>query len=165
MPHRPLPSHIAETIRFKKSQYCRFADTHEWPSFRALFNPNVTVTFCDLDGNVVTENGATYSFAGIDEFVGFFSKAFETQQTIHLVGPGELEFVEGSNEREVSAVWPLIYHAASLGVSEGWSGTGGGHYHEIWRKVEGEKGWVIASLRFVRAYWKVQGLGEEDFGG
>ncbi|KAL4937922.1 hypothetical protein BDV06DRAFT_226498 [Aspergillus oleicola] len=125
----PLPYDIAETIRLKKSQYCRFADTHHWSSWRALFHPNVRATFNNLDGSVIIQNDFAYSFNSADELVSFFSKSFETQQTIHIVGPGELTFTSGEKD-EVSAVWPMVYHAASHGAVGGWSGIGGGHYHE-----------------------------------
>ncbi|KAL4792603.1 hypothetical protein BDV19DRAFT_391909 [Aspergillus venezuelensis] len=149
-----LPYETAETIRLKKSQYCRFADTHEWDHWRALFHPSVKARFCNLDGSVITQDNFTYSFDSVDELVSFFSKSFETQQAIHVVGPGELVFTSEEKD-EVSAVWPMIYHAASHDIVDGWSGTGGGHYHEIWRVFEGE--WVIAELKYVRGYFKMQG--------
>ncbi|KAI9373565.1 hypothetical protein BJX61DRAFT_541626 [Aspergillus egyptiacus] len=156
-PFTPLPYTLSETIRHRKSQYCRFADTHDWPSFTSLFSPDLEAKFTGPDGEVpVTENGVTYSFSSRDEFVAFFSGAFETQQTIHLVGPGELEQVA---EDEIRAVWSLVYFSASPGAVGGWIGNGGGHYHETWKR--GEDGeWVIQKLKMVRAFWKVQVLGE-----
>ncbi|KAL4881186.1 hypothetical protein BJY04DRAFT_61495 [Aspergillus karnatakaensis] len=147
---------LCETLRQRKAQYCRAADTHDWSSFASLLHPTITAQFTDPTGAVVTENGVTYSFANRDEFVSFFQKAFETQQTIHIVGPGEFEFTTADDENEVRAVWSVVYHAASLGVQGGWTGTGGGRYHEVWKKIDGE--WVIASLRMERGFWKVQTL-------
>ncbi|KAL4739037.1 hypothetical protein BDV11DRAFT_205441 [Aspergillus similis] len=132
MMSRPPP--LAETIRSRKSQYCRFADTQDFTSWATVFSPSVTAKFCDPQGSPLTENGATYSFSNRD------------QLTIHVVGSGELHFVEGTDEQEISAIWPVIYHAASLGVSGGWSGTGGGHYYGTWGVEDGE--WVIKSLKF-----------------
>ncbi|CBF87456.1 hypothetical protein AN9351.2 [Aspergillus nidulans FGSC A4] len=138
----PVPPSLAETIRSRKSQYCRFADTQDFASWATVFSPSVTAQFCDPQGSVVIENGATYSFDNRD------------QLTIHVVGSGELHFVDGTDEQGISAIWPVIYHAASHGVSGGWSGTGGGHYYETWGVEDGE--WVIKSLKFVRGYWRVQ---------
>ncbi|KAL3477398.1 hypothetical protein BJX99DRAFT_125603 [Aspergillus californicus] len=146
-----VPYEIAETLRFKKSQYCRSADTHDWETFASLFLPSLTATFTGPDGEIITENGVTYSFATRAEFVSFFRNALELQQTVHVVGPGELERV---SEDEVVAIWGVVYHAASPGVVGGWSGTGGGQYHEVWKRVEGD--WFMASLKLVRGYWKVQ---------
>ncbi|KIA75372.1 hypothetical protein HK57_00155 [Aspergillus ustus] len=152
-----LPYEVAETLRFKKSQYCRFADTHDWDSFASLMLPSLSASFTGPDGEIATENGVRYYFATRDEFVAFFRAAFETQQTIHVVGPGELRRV---SEDEVSAIWSVVYHAASHGVTGGWKGSGGGQYHETWKKVDGE--WRMASLKMVRVYWKVQQLGEGE---
>lgn len=146
-----VPYEIAEVIRLKKSQYCRFADTHDWAGFDNIFLPSLQASFNAPDGAVLVENGVTFSFDGREAFVGFFAKAFETQQTIHVVGPGELSLVAGD---EVRAVWPATYHAASLGSKGGWRGTGGGYYREVWKKVDGD--WFMASLKFERWFWRVQ---------
>ncbi|KAL5338236.1 hypothetical protein BJX70DRAFT_398950 [Aspergillus crustosus] len=149
------PPETCEKLRQRKAQYCRSADTHDWATFTSLLHPSITAQFTSPSGEVITENGVTYSFANRDEFVSFFRDSLETQQTIHIVGPGEFEFVS-LDEKQVSAVWSVVYHAASLGVQGGWTGTGGGRYHEVWKRVGGE--WVIVSLRMERGFWKVQML-------
>lgn len=146
-----VPYEIAEVIRLKKSQYCQFADTHDWAGFDNIFLPSLQASFHAPGGEVLVEHGVTFSFEGREAFVGFFAKAFETQQTIHVVGPGELSLVAGD---EVRAVWPATYHAASLGSKGGWRGTGGGYYREVWKKVDGD--WFMASLKFERWFWRVQ---------
>ncbi|KAL2848781.1 hypothetical protein BJX68DRAFT_276277 [Aspergillus pseudodeflectus] len=148
-----LPYDLAESLRLKKSQYCRFADTHDWDGFASLTLPTLAATFTNPDGEVATEIGVRYEFSSRDEFVAFFRTAFETQQTIHIVGPGELTRV---SEDEIRAVWGVVYHAASPGVTGWWKGTGGGHYHETWRRVEGE--WLMESLKMFRGFWKVSQL-------
>lgn len=129
---------------------------------------------------MINEGGAVFSFSSREEFVAFFKAAFETQQTMHVLsGSGEMEMemqmqmqVGGSSgdgdsdkdkhgdkngqqegKGEVKTVWGVVYQAASKDVSGGWSGTGGGHYYETWRVVDGE--WMIVELRFQRIYWKV----------
>jgi hypothetical protein len=72
---------------------------------------------------------------------------------IHIDGPGELT---RDSEDEIRAVRGVVYHAASHGVTGGWKGTGGEHYHERWRRVEGK--WLLASLKMVRGFWKVSQL-------
>jgi hypothetical protein len=81
--------------------------------------PILAATFTNPDGEVATENAVRYEFSSRDEFVAFFRAVFETQQTTHTVGPGELTRV---SEDEVSAVWSVVYHAASRGVTGGWKG-------------------------------------------
>ncbi|KAL4919659.1 hypothetical protein BDW62DRAFT_199674 [Aspergillus aurantiobrunneus] len=150
-----VPYEVAETIRLKKSQYCRFADTRQWEAWGNLFIPSIKATFHNPDGSLITEGNTAFSFESRDELILYFRAAFETQQAIHIVGPGELQRL---GEDEVSAVWPVVYHAASRGVDGGWSGTGGGHYYEGWKRIGDD--WFIARFKFVREYWNVQGLGE-----
>jgi hypothetical protein len=60
-------------------------------------------------------------------------------------------------EDEVAAVWAVSYQLGSAGVElEGVAEVaeiGGGHYHEVWKKVDGQ--WVIASLKFFTCFKKV----------
>ncbi|KAL4781770.1 hypothetical protein BJX76DRAFT_369614 [Aspergillus varians] len=156
MPQIP-PYEIAETLRLRKSQYCRLLDTHDWKAWGELFLPTATATFNNPDGSIMTENNTALSFDSRHAMVSFFSKVFDALQTTHVVGAGELTRV---SEDEVRAIWPATYHAASQGVAGGWTGTGGGQYHEVWKRVEGE--WFIGEFRLVRSYWKVQSLGESE---
>lgn len=146
-----VPPSTADTLHHRKAQCCRFADTKDWSSFRTLFLPTATAKFTETDGSVIKEDGKALSFETLDSLIDYFSNAFAKQQTMHMTGPGEVELLD---EDSVKAVWPVIYHAGSRGVIGGWGGSGGGHYHEVWRRVEGE--WLIAELVFVRTYWKVQ---------
>ncbi|KAB8067840.1 hypothetical protein BDV29DRAFT_162971 [Aspergillus leporis] len=34
-----LPYELSKTPRLKKSQYCRYADTHDWDRFASLSGP------------------------------------------------------------------------------------------------------------------------------
>ncbi|KAL4758913.1 uncharacterized protein BDW70DRAFT_169825 [Aspergillus foveolatus] len=158
MPSKPVPCEVAEAIRLRKSQYCRFAGTHKWTGFRDIFLPSIKATFHNPDGSIVVENNVPFSFGSRDTFIDFFASAFETQQTINSVAPGELEFAEDAagDEYEVKAVWPVTYYAGSRELVGRWSGIGGGYYFETWKRVDGE--WFMASLRFERWYWKVTGV-------
>jgi hypothetical protein len=78
--------------------------------------PSLTATFTNPDGTIAIEKGVRYEFNIRDEFVAFFRAAFETQQTIHTVDPGELTRVSAD---EISAIWSVLYHAASHGVTGG----------------------------------------------
>jgi hypothetical protein len=76
--------------------------------------PSLKALYTSPDGKIATENSVEYYFATRDEFVAFFCAAFETHQTIHVVAPGELRRVP---DDEVSAIWSVVYHAASHGVA------------------------------------------------
>ncbi|PLB39860.1 uncharacterized protein BDW47DRAFT_102550 [Aspergillus candidus] len=144
---------ITHSISTKKHQYCRYADTNQWHLMSTILAPNLRATFVDADDQVITEGGATFSFDSRDAFVAFFAAAFETQQTMHVLsGSGEMTMSSPEGE-EVKTLWGVVYQAASKEVQGGWAGTGGGHYFETWRVVDGE--WMIVELKFQRIYWKV----------
>ena len=141
----------AEIIRRKKTQYCRFADSNQWHLFDKIALSDATFTFVGPDGALINEGGVNYSFSNREDFVTFFQKAFETIQSIHNFGPGELE---QTGPDEVKAIWTIIYHAGPKGANAKNHGTGGGHYHEIWKR-QGDD-WFLADLKFHRLYWIVR---------
>jgi hypothetical protein len=151
----PSPA-TAERIRYKKSQYTRFADSKQWARFDTIFVPDATMTFVGADGNVVsTPDGATpYSWRSRESWVAFFEKAFADLQVIHLVGPGELDQV---GPDEVRAVFTVMYHSGPIGDTGQGNGqpheTGGGHYHETW--VRRGDDWFCKDLWMQRLYHRV----------
>jgi hypothetical protein len=151
----PSPA-IAERIRYKKSQYTRFADSKKWTRFDTIFVPDATMTFVGAGGNVVsTPDGATpYSWHSRESWVAFFEKAFANLQVIHLVGPGELDQV---GPDEVKAVFTVLYHSGPIDdKGEGTAQpheTGGGHYHETW--VRRGDDWFCKDLWMQRLYHRV----------
>lgn len=152
----PSPD-IAERIRYKKSQYTRFADSKQWTRFDTIFLPDATMTFVDADAKVVsTPDGATpYSWHSRESWVAFFEKAFADLQVIHLVGPGEFEQV---GPDDVKAVFTVLYHAGPLDKKDGKEKeqpheTGGGHYHETW--VRRGEDWFCKDLWMQRLYHRV----------
>ncbi|ROW11134.1 hypothetical protein VMCG_01386 [Cytospora schulzeri] len=142
----------AEIIRRKKTQYCRFADTNQWHLFDKIALPEATFKFVELGGEIISQGGVDYCWSNREDFCAFFSKAFESIQSIHNFGPGELE---QTGPDEVNAIWTVMYHAGPKGSTDvKHHGTGGGHYHEIWRR-QGDD-WFLADLRFERSYWIVR---------
>ena len=85
-----------------------------------------------------------------DDWTAFFSNENKDLQAIHNVGPAEMEQV---SENEIKAVFPLIYHVGSKEPDSGFHGTGGGYYHETWKKVGDD--WFMETLKMDRLYWKV----------
>ncbi|KAL6238337.1 hypothetical protein BDW75DRAFT_237436 [Aspergillus navahoensis] len=156
------PYSIAETIRYRKSQYSRFSDTAQWPLFSALLHPSLTASFHNPNGSLIVSpaDGFEYSFSSREDYVEFWSRSNAGSRTIHVVGPGELSMLgegEDGDGDEISAVWGVSWLAQTgsleTGVSSGnriGVGLGGGHYHEVWRRVEGE--WVIVDLKLVLAF-------------
>lgn len=73
---------VAEIIRTKKTQYCRFADTNQFHLYDKIAFPNATFKFAGPDGEVLNENGIIYSWENLETFCASFTKAFETQQVV-----------------------------------------------------------------------------------
>ncbi|GKT56998.1 bile acid 7-alpha protein [Colletotrichum tofieldiae] len=154
MPEKPTISpETAEIIRRKKAQYCRFADGLEWDRFDTIMLPDFVFEGLDTDGAVLVQNGVRYRWESRDAWVAHFSEAFKAMQTMHLVDPGDLEQVA---EDEVRAVFGVVYFGGTRGTEAGLHSTGGGHYYETWKKVDGD--WFMASSSMKRLYSKVQGV-------
>ncbi|KAI1047802.1 hypothetical protein LB505_012841 [Fusarium chuoi] len=145
-----VSSEAAAIIQRKKAQYCRFADSNQWDRFDSIMLPNATFLFHNPDGSVITKGDIEYSWSSTKDWVAFFENEFKTMQTIHIVGPAEMEQIAPD---EIKAIWAVTYHAGTKEHEGGVHGTGGGHYHETWRKVGDD--WFMESLRMERLYWKV----------
>ncbi|KAF4443311.1 hypothetical protein F53441_11463 [Fusarium austroafricanum] len=140
----------AAIIQRKKAQYCRFADSNQWDRFDTIMLPNATYLFHDPDGSVITKGETEYSWSSREDWAAFFKNEFKEMQTIHIVGPAEMEQTAPD---EIKAIWAVVYHAGTKEHEGGIHGTGGGHYYETWKKVGDD--WYMADLRMERLYWKV----------
>ncbi|ESU05121.1 hypothetical protein SNK03_000048 [Fusarium graminearum] len=120
-------------IQQKKAKYCRLADTQQW----------------DIR-HVITQNGVTYAWSSLADWAAFFNNANKDLQAIHNIGPAEMEQISPD---EIKANWSVIYHVGNKEPDSGAHGTGGGYYHETWRKVGDD--WFMETLRMDRLYWKL----------
>jgi hypothetical protein len=142
---------IAQIITTKKLQYCRFADTHQWEKFDQVALPECTYEYSD-HGNLIVDHGFQYAWASTAKFTAFFSAAFETLQTMHLVGPGEFGYTKPDMD-EIEAIFPVVYHSAlakTATSTQGVTGSGGGHYYEIYKRVGDD--WLMSKCRMDRIY-------------
>ncbi|EMR69277.1 hypothetical protein MGN70_013799 [Eutypa lata] len=138
---------VAEIIRRKKTQYCRFADTSQWELFGQIALPEAILEFYE-HGALISQGGTDWSFTR-DRFIAFCSAAWKDSQTAHMVGPGELKQI---NPDEVEAVWNGTYHVGAKGSDSGVFFTGGGYYTETWKRKGDD--WFIQHMRFDRLFWK-----------
>ncbi|KAL3440284.1 hypothetical protein BJX65DRAFT_314943 [Aspergillus insuetus] len=151
------PYEVAEIIRHNKSTYVRAVDTKQWDLFVSVLHPSLAASLHNPDGSVSICNGSESRFSRREDYAAFLRKGLEGVSSIHIVGAGELQMAhsESGGEDEVAAVWAVSYQLGSAGV-EGVAEVaeiGGGHYHEVWKKVDGQ--WLIASLKFVTSFKKV----------
>lgn len=142
---------VAQIITRKKLWYCRYADTGKWESFDKVSLPECTFAY-HSEGKVFVNHGFTYAWGSTQEFTSFFSKAFENLQTLHMIGPGEFEYV---SEDEVKAVFSVVYYSAlkkTADQSHGVQGVGGGHYFDTFKRKGDD--WFLAELKMDRIYEK-----------
>ncbi|PGH16757.1 hypothetical protein AJ80_05072 [Polytolypa hystricis UAMH7299] len=145
----PVSAQDSAIIHHKKAQYCRLSDCGQWDELAPIFLDSCKFIFTDPQDNIVDEGGIYYDFPTKDKFFGFLKSSMSLLQTIHIVGPAELEQTAPD---EIKAVWPLTYQTATKGPAGGFHGTGGGHYFETWKKVGDD--WFIGDLKMKRIFWK-----------
>ncbi|OHE99230.1 hypothetical protein CORC01_05511 [Colletotrichum orchidophilum] len=158
-----LSPEAAETIRRKKTRYCRYLDTKQWASLSTIILPDAEIEFLDAEGQTaVDENGVEQKWNSLEGFVGYFEPVFAGMQTLHVVDPGDFEVDEengAGNVDETKAVFGFVYHAGNAGSEKGVHLTGGGHYYETWRRdKDGDGEWYLAKMRLHRLFWKVANI-------
>jgi hypothetical protein len=120
-----------------------------------VLHPSLAASLHNPDGSVSICNGSESRFSRREDYAAFLRKGLKGASSIYIVGAGELKMVrnggggDGGEDIEVAAVWAVSYQLGSAEVAE----IGGGHYHEVWKRVDGQ--WVIASLKFVTSFKKV----------
>jgi hypothetical protein len=137
---QPLPD--LEALQDLKARYCRFADTKRWGDMAALFTEDGVMRFYDVGGTLTN----TVAAADIAETIG---RRVGDGQPIHHVFTHELELTGADQAKGIWAMEDLIFHDteahpdAPFAVMHGF-----GHYHETYRKVDGQ--WRIATLDLTR---------------
>ncbi|HEY3654698.1 MAG TPA: nuclear transport factor 2 family protein [Steroidobacteraceae bacterium] len=129
-----------EQIRALKARYFRFVDTKKWSDLRALFTDDATVLFIEgFDTPKPIEEGMTF-------ITGVFDNAVVTIHNGHMP---EIEILDADNARAIWQMQDHLYWPSTrdnpLGISEL---HGAGHYHETYRRENGE--WRIATLKLTR---------------
>lgn len=77
---------VAEIIRRKKTQYCRFADLNQFHKFDKIALPDATFKFAGRNSEVLNENGIVYSWENRETFCDAFTKAFADVQVVSVSG-------------------------------------------------------------------------------
>ena len=135
-----------EAIKRLKARYCRFLDTKDIESWRALFAPEVVVT---LDMAVSTRGADPQTAPPLEGFDAFFPVVWggvEHAATVHHCHTPEIEL---TSETTATGIWAM---EDMLFFDAGGSLHGAGHYHETYEKRDGS--WVITSLHLTRTVLK-----------
>jgi uncharacterized protein (TIGR02246 family) len=122
-----------ESIKQLKARYFRTLDTKAWDDFRLVFTPDITI---DVDGN---------HFEGRDTFVEQLSAILTGVSTVHH---GHMPEITITGPDEATGIWAMMDYLTFPGTGPARGFRGYGHYHETYRRLDGE--WHIERLRLDR---------------
>ncbi|KAI1447868.1 hypothetical protein F5Y02DRAFT_415866 [Annulohypoxylon stygium] len=148
----PVSYEVKDIITRKKQQYCRYADNHQWQNMFNIALPEAIFRFFKQDGEFFSSQGRDFNFASTDEFTKCLGEYNKASQTVHLIGPGEFEQAQPD---EVKVIWSLIFHQAGMEGSDLAHHTGGGYYHETWRRKGND--WFLQDLKLETTFYRVIG--------
>ena len=123
-----------EEIKQLKARYFRYADLKMWDEWGRLFTPDVHL---EIDGRVVDDPAEMVRTAS-----GFLGNAI----TVHR---GFMPEIDITGPDAATGIWSMedyLVFPEKDGLPQGLRGYG--HYHEQYRKIDGE--WRISSLRLDR---------------
>ncbi|MDH6242819.1 nuclear transport factor 2 family protein [Mycobacterium sp. OTB74] len=135
-----------EAIKQLKARYCRFLDTKDIDSWRALFAPDVVVK---LDTAVSTGGADPQTLPPLHGFEAFFPVVWggvEHAATVHHCHTPEIELTSATTATGIWAMEDMLFFEG------GGELHGAGHYHETYEKRDGT--WVITSLHLTRTLQK-----------
>jgi hypothetical protein len=130
-----------EELRRLKAGYFYYMDTKDWPSWLALFAPDASLhwdTAVSTRGRAANTDGHI-GRAAIEEYVVAGLK--DTTSVHHGLTP----LLELTSDTEARGIWAMedIVVGPDRSITHGW-----GHYHETYRKIEGD--WRFASVHLTR---------------
>ena len=121
-----------DAIKSLKARYFRSMDTKDWATLSACFTEDLVADFRDGPG-MLAEGRDNY----MQQLTGILAEA----STLHHGHMPEINII---NEHHATGIWAMEDIVELPGLSiQGW-----GHYHETYRKEEGE--WKIAATRLTR---------------
>ena len=126
-----------EEIRQLKARYFRCMDTKDWAGLAAVFAPDAVLDHREAE--------AEEPVTGAQEIADFIEDAIRDVVTVHHGHMSEIEILTPTTARGIWAMedklwWPVGSEVQTM--------HGYGHYHEEYRKVDGE--WKISLNRLTR---------------
>ena len=124
-----------EAIRRLKARYFRTMDTKDWAGMRVVFTDDVVIDTSEAGGERIE---------GVDTFMVFLPGALSGATTVHQ---GHMPEIDLTSDTTATGIWALN----DIVIWEGGMRLDGyGHYHETYRKLDGE--WRIASSKLTRLH-------------
>ncbi len=127
-----------EAIRHLKARYFRYMDTKQWDLLPTVFT---------ADMRVVSPGGETWLEGG-DAFAASLQNSLENSVSCHQGFTAEIDILDADNATGIWAMQDVI-EWEDKHPREGWKSiVGRGHYHETYRREQGQ--WRIATLSLTR---------------
>lgn len=127
-----------EAIRNLKARYFRLIDTGQWSELPGVFTSDMQVL--TPDGRVWMEGG--------DAYAASLKFGLENAVSWHQGLTAEIEIIDAENATAIWAMQDMI-EWTERHPREGWKAiTGRGHYHETYRRENGE--WRMSTLTLTR---------------
>ena len=141
-----------EEIKQLKARYFRFLDTKDWVGMATIFADDaifdartaMSVTGSADAGLAAESNDWVYE--GGRTIVDFISTVAGTQPSVHHGHCHEIEILSETEARGVIAMEDLLWDKLGEGCVKRLHGYG--HYHEVYRKVDGQ--WRIHRSKLTR---------------
>jgi hypothetical protein len=128
-----------EAIKQLKARYFLYVDTKQWEPLRAIFTDDA-----DFDSARIGE----YQMDGPEDFVRYARQGLTGAISVHH---GHMPIIEFTGKHSAKGRWAMMDYVQSPDGNGGFRGfIGYGHYHEEYRKVDGEWKickWAITRLR------------------
>ena len=122
-----------EAIKKLKASYFRNLDTKNWEGFRTVFTSDFVSDTRASGGKVIH---------GADDFVSFVKHTLASATTVHHGHMPEIELISDDSARGVWAMEDLVRFVGCIDL------RGYGHYHEEYKKTEGQ--WQISYSKLTR---------------
>jgi SnoaL-like domain len=128
-----------EEIKQLKARYFRCMDTKDWDGFAAVFTSNARM---DVSGEMPDGGGVT---TGNREITAFVRTSIDDVTTVHH---GHTPEIDVTSPTSAAGVWAMEDHlwwpeGSPIRLMHGY-----GHYHETYKKVDGQ--WLIKSTTLAR---------------
>ena len=132
-----------ESIRTLKARYFRTMDSKDWPGLASCFTSDLVADFREAPGMLAQ---------GRDNYMRSLQEALGDSPTVHHGHTPEIEIIDKAHARGIWAMDDIV-ELAGLSL-RGW-----GHYHEEYRREQGE--WKIARIKLTRLRLLINGEVQE----
>ncbi len=130
-------------IKMLKARYFRMMDTKDWAGLEAVFTPDLVADFRDA----TPEHQEAMLIHGARPYLAILTPMLDQTATVHHGHMPEITLDDEDHARGIWAmedwVWPKPESDLPFRWMHGW-----GHYHESYRRTEGE--WKISAIRLTR---------------